>query len=269
MEYNTLWNGVRHSLNNLNAGTIDTSQELTNLDSNNILICVPYLQYNNSELDGLKTFVNNGGELILMDDYGYGNSVLQYLNIDCRFSGAPLLDPLFCYKNQWLPEIIDFAPSVSKGVKEIILNHATDLTNTGTMETLAWSSSSSFLDRNGNETRDKGEPQGPLPVAARQQLGKGEIILVSDPSIFINSMLGRGDNTQFIKNLIGTDTPSGQILLDTSHLVKKPMDLIKTRLNLIKNVLSQPYVVLVLILIIFLLTSLYMLRIGGSVGRKS
>ena len=269
MEYNTLWNGVRHSLNSMNAGTIDTSQELTNVNSNNILICIPYIQYSNSELDGLKTFVNNGGKLILMDDYGYGNSVLQYLNLDCRFSGAPLLDPLFCYKNQWLPEIIDFAPSVSKGLKEIILNHATALTNTGTIETLAWSSSGSFLDRNGNETWDKGEPQGPLPVAARQQLGKGEIILVSDPSILINSMLGRGDNAQFMKNLIGPETTSVQILLDTSHLVKKPMDITKTRLNQIKNVLSQPYVVLALILIIFLLTSLYLLRIGGSVGRKS
>jgi hypothetical protein len=72
-----------------------------------------------------------------------------------------------------------------------------------------------------------------------------------------------------MKNLIGPETTSGQILLDTSHLVKKPMDITKTRLNLIKNVLSQPYVVLALLLIIFLLTSLYLLRIGGSVGRKS
>jgi len=268
MEYNTLWNGVRHSLNDLNASTIDSSHELANIDTNNILICIPYLQYNNSELDGLKTFVDNGGTLMLLDDYGYGNSVLQYFDLDCRFSGAPLLDPLFCYKNQWFPEVTDFAPSVDKGVKEIILNHATALTNTGKMETLAWSSSSSFLDQNGNESWNKGEPQGPLPVAARQKLGKGEIILVSDPSIVINSMLSRGDNSQFLKNLTGADITSGQILLDISHLVKKPMDITKTKLTQIKNILSQPYLVLAVIILLFILTSFYMSRIGGSIERK-
>jgi len=46
------------------------------------------------------------------------------------------------------------------------------------------------------------------------------------------------------------------------------MDITKTRLNLNQKCLSQPYVVLALLLIIFLLTSLYLLRIGGSVGRN-
>ncbi len=269
MEYNTLWNGVRRSLTALNAGTIDTSQELTQVDSNNILICIPYIQYNSSDLEVLKTFLGNGGTLVIMDDYGYGNSILEYLNVDCRFSGAPLLDPLFCYKNQWFPKITDFAPSVNKNIKEVVLNHATALINTGKVDLLAWSSSSSFLDQNGNELLNKGELQGPLPVAARQQIGKGSIILVSDPSILINSMLGQGDNARFLNNLIGKDVNTGQILLDTSHLVKKPMDFTKTKLVQIKSVLSQPYVVLAVILILFLLTSFYMLRIGGSVGRKS
>jgi hypothetical protein len=217
----------------------------------------------------LKTFLGNGGTLVIMDDYGYGNSILEYLNVDCRFSGAPLLDPLFCYKNQWFPKITDFAPSVNKNIKEVVLNHATALINTGKVDLLAWSSSSSFLDQNGNELLNKGELQGPLPVAARQQIGKGSIILVSDPSILINSMLGQGDNARFLNNLIGKDVNTGQILLDTSHLVKKPMDFTKTKLVQIKSVLSQPYVVLAVILILFLLTSFYMLKIGGSVGRKS
>ena len=65
------------------------------------------------------------------------------------------------------------------------------------------------------------------------------------------------------------DVTPGQILLDTSHLIKKPMDLTKAKLVQIKSVLSQPYVILSVILLLFLLTSYYMLRIGGAIGRKS
>ena len=269
MEYNTLWNGIRHSLNELDASAIDSSQELTKLDSKSVLISVPYMKYNNDELAGLKTFVDSGGTLMIMDDYGYGNSILEYLNISCRFSGDPLLDPLFCYKNQWFPKITDFSSLVSTDVKAVVLNHATALVSTENTEVVAWSSSDSFLDRNGNESWDKGEPNGPLPVATKLRYGEGAIILVSDPSIIINSMVGIDDNSLFIRNLLGSEITEGQILMDTSHLVKKPMDITKSKLNDIKTVLSQPYAVLGIVSLLFIFTSIYMLEIGGSIGRKS
>jgi hypothetical protein len=269
MEYNTLWNGIRRSLNELNASTIDSLQGLTKLQSKSILICIPNIQYNNDELERLKTFVDGGGTLVVMDDYGYGNSILEYLNIGCRFSGNPLLDPLFCYKNQWFPKITNFSPLVSQDVEVVVLNHATSLVNTENTEVVAWSSSSSFLDQNGNESWDKGELKGTLPVATKLRFGEGAIILVSDPSILINSMLGRDDNLLFIINLLGSEANGGQILLDTSHLVKKPMDITKSKLIYIKDVLSQPYAVLGIVSLLFIFTSSYMLKIGGSIGRKS
>jgi hypothetical protein len=269
MEYNTIWNGIRHSLKKLNASVIDSSQGLTKLDTRSVLISIPYLQYNNDELERLKTFVDGGGTLMVMDDYGYGNHVLEYLNIDCRFSGSPLLDPLFCYKNQWFPKITDFSPFVRKDVQLVVLNHATALVNTENIEVIAWSSSSSLLDQNGNESWDQGELKGPFPVAAKVHVGKGSITLVSDPSILINSMLGRDDNLQFIRNLLDSEATGGQILLDTSHLVKKPMDITKSNLTNIKNVLSQPYAVLVILSLLFIFTSIFMLKTGGSIGKKS
>ena len=269
MQYNTLWNGVRHSLNELNASAIDSLQGLTPADSNDVLICIPYVQYNNDELESIKTFTENGGTLMLMDDFGYGNSVLEYLNIDCRFSGVPLLDPLYCYKNQWFPEITDFSSSVSKDVKEIVLNHATALINTSDVQVIAQSSSSSFLDQNGNESWDEGELKGPLPVAAKTNFGAGTIILVSDPSILINSMLVKDDNMLFIKNLTGSDTKGAKILLDTSHLVQDPMETTKAKLVGIKAILSQPYSILGIVSVLFIFISIYMLKTGGLIGRKS
>ena len=233
------------------------------------MISIPYTPYKSADLAAYKSFIGNGGTLILMDDFGYGNSVLEYLNIDCRFSGAPLLDPWFCYKNQWFPEVTDFSAAINKDVQEIVLNHGTALINTDNTEELAWSSSSSFLDQNGNETWDEGEIKGPLPVAAKVHFQAGTIILVADPSILINDMLVKDDNLLFIKSLIGTETNGKQVLVDTTHLVKDPMEITKSRLVEIKGVLSQPDVVLGIVSLIFILISIYMLKMGGSIGRKS
>ena len=80
----------------------------------------------------------------MMDDYGYGNSVLAFLGVGVRFTNEPLLDPLFCHKNQWLPKIVDFAPEVDEsGIGVIVLNHATSLTSLEQGEIIAWSSSTS------------------------------------------------------------------------------------------------------------------------------
>jgi len=269
MNYNTTWNGVRHSLNALNADAVDSVQNLPAPINNSILITIPYMQYNNSDLEDLKTFVNNGGTLMVMDDYGFGNSILEYLNVDCRFSGAVLLDPFFCYKNQLFPEITDFSPSISKDVKLVVMNHATALINVAKSDVAAWSSSSSFLDTNDNGTLNKGELQGPLPVAARLNFGGGTIILVSDPSLIINSMLGRDNNLLFVTQLIGPKAQTGYVFVDTSHVVKLPMDITKAKFATFKQILSQPYLLVGIVFIIFMFTSIYVLRTGGAIGRKS
>ena len=264
-----MWNGVRLSLNSLDASIINTPKQVAQLNGSNILISIPYTPYKNDELTSYKKFVNNGGTLVLMDDFGYGNSILGYLNIDCRFSGAPLLDPLYCYKNEWFPKVTDFSPSVRKEVKEIILNHATALINTDKTEVIVWSSLSSYLDQNGNESWDEGELKGPLPVATKLHFGAGTIILVSDPSVLINSILIKNNNMLFIKYLTNSDANGEKVILDSSHLAQDPMELTKSKLFRIKQVLSQPYAVLGIVSLLFIISSTYMLKIGGSIGRKS
>jgi hypothetical protein len=274
MAYNSLWNGLRDSLVELKANTVGTLQGINQPDSKKILISIPYIQYNNDDLAQIKTFVDNGGTLLLMDDYGYGNSVLEYLNVNARFSGSSLLDPLFCYRNQWFPRVMDFSSSiVTTNVHSIVLNHATILNNIEYNQVLAWSSGSSYLDTNGNQSWDKNEPVGPLPIAAKIRSGAGTIILLSDPSILINSMIDnmqfKDDNMIFIENALEPEIKQEPVLVDTGHMVQDPMELAKIKLNEIENILSQPYVVLGIVSLLFILSSRYMLKIGGSIGRKS
>ena len=267
MASNTMWNGLRSFNSEFGADNIDSLDDLPDLPDKTVLVAIPYLEYTNEELSKIKRFVDNGGTLLLMDDYGYGNSVLAYLGVSARFTNKPLLDPLFNYKNQSLPRITEFAPGLKEsGIDVIMLNHATTLTNVTESEATAFSSSASFLDINENGVLDEGEPKGPFVVAAQLRLGKGTLALVSDPSIAINAMIGRDDNYDFIKYLTHYGGEQGKILVDRSHLTQTPLDVSKTRLINTREMLSSPYALVGIIAIIFVAVSRYTLKKEKSIG---
>ena len=236
---NPSWNGLEDMSTAYTAMPLKSLSDLPLLSQGSTLILVPYLDFTPAELEGLHRFVTRGGTLVLADDYGFGNHVLEYLGLKARFSGGVLLDPLFCYKNKWFPRIFHFESSpITSDVESLVLNHATCLTSVETSDALALSSSSSFLDLNGNEEQDEGEPAGPLPVIARCDLGSGQIILISDPSIFINSMENMGSNHEFIQNI--TSTASSGLLVDQSHLPSSNLQQSKSLLASLRKSFSSP-----------------------------
>ncbi len=130
MTSNTMWNGIRDFRSRFHIEAITSLDRLPGQPEKTTLVAIPYTEYTGEELARLKLFVNNGGTLLLMDDYGYGNAVLENLGVSARFAGVPLVDPLFCYKNEQLPMITDLAPEVKEnGIGVLLLNHATILNN--------------------------------------------------------------------------------------------------------------------------------------------
>ena len=264
---NTMWNGLRSFNNEFGADNIDSLDNLPELPDKATLVAIPYLDYSDEELSKIKRFVDNGGTLLLMDDYGYGNSVLTYLGVSIRFTNKPLLDPLFWYKNPSLPRVTNFAPGLKEsGIDVIMLNHATTLTNVTESEATAFSSSASFLDINENSSWDQDEPKGPFVVAAELQTGKGMLVLVSDPSIVISAMIGRDDNYDFMKHLMHYGGEQDRILVDRSHLIQTPLDVSKTSLINAREILSSPYALVGIIAIIFVAVSRYALKKEKSIG---
>ena len=222
---NTLWNGISR----LGAGypyrSLDSLSGLPPEPPGATLITIPYTDYAAAELEQLKSFVTRGGRLILADDYGYGNRVLEYLGLGARFSGAVLLDPLVNYKNENFPRIVHLEPDpLTENYDNLAFNHATGLTDVPAGNILALSSSFSYLDSNGDGTQQEDEPAGPLPVISRHEIGRGQVVLVADPSIFINGMEDIGGNAAFIKNIVAT---SPSLYIDQSHL--KASELHRTR----------------------------------------
>jgi hypothetical protein len=261
MASNSMWNGIRDFTSMSGAAPIDNLKDLQADPQKTVLVAIPYLPYNTDDLFRLKGFVESGNTLVLADDFGYGNDVLAYLGIEARFQHHLLLDPLFCYKNQYLPRITEFSPSLQeKNVTAIVFNHGVVLDNVGSSRAIAWSSTASFLDVNDNGSRDAGEPVGPFVVAAEYRLGPGTVKIVSDPSLILNSMVNQNDNYQFINYLAEKNGQPVVLQLDNSHLSQAPLDASKTTLVDFRNRLSNPFVLVGFIAIIFALAAFFALR---------
>lgn len=231
---NPFWNGTRDMSLNYTTSPLESLSTLPHVPQEATLILIPYLDFTIGELEELNSFITRGGTLILADDYGYGNQILEYLGLKARFSNQILLDPLDNYKNNWFPRIAYFKPNpLTNNLESLVFNHATSLTNIATGEIMAMSSLFSFLDLNSNQIHDEDEPIGRLPVFSRHNLGDGQVMLISDPSIFINSMEAQGSNHNVIQNIAAFT--NSNLLIDQSHL---PLSNLQQTKNLLVRIRS-------------------------------
>ena len=236
---NPFWNGAKSLSSSLPASPLESLSDLAMLPPGATLILIPYLEFAPPELEELDSFVSQGGTVVLADDYGFGNQVLEYLGLKARFAGELLIDPLYYYQKKWFPRVSHLIPSpITNNIRSLVLNHATCLTDVDRSEVLALSSAVSFLDLDGLWWYNEGEPIGPLPVISRHNLGNGKIILISDASIFINSMQGIEDNHTLLQNIAATST--SEIFFDQSHLPTSNLKRTKTLLASIRNSLITP-----------------------------
>jgi hypothetical protein len=265
---NTFWNGSSKLGSHQALTPLETLDDLPAVPEGATLILIPYIRLTSSELEDVGRFVAGGGTLVLADDYGYGNQVLSYLGMEARFSGEALLDPLFSYKNEQLPRVFNLSPdSVTDDVDSLVLNHATCLTDVGAGDVLALSSSFSFLDLNDNQKWDEDEPTGAMPVISSHVQANSRVILVSDPSIFINSMGTLEDNYGIIENIAGVS--SSRLFLDQSHLPYSDLHHTKDLLADVRGVLTTPAgtLALVAVLLIIILRPMWP-RKGGGIGNQ-
>jgi len=121
-------------------------------------------------------------------------------------------------------------------VHELYFNYGTALDVSGTNVTvLARSAPTSYLlaPAGGNATVNA--TTGAHPVLATLDYGNGHIVLLSDPSVFSNDMLGQADNQQLLTsmfaNLTGGNT-AVPIMFDESHFASPPVfSLLYDRIN--------------------------------------
>ncbi len=244
---NTHWNGISDASREFHIRPLTDVGGFPSESRGTVVLVIPSRPPEPSHLQAIRRFVEGGGVLILLDNFGSGNDVLMALGSAIRFSGRVLADPLFNLKNSRLPRILDFAPSpLTVGVEELVFNHATVLTGISTTQAAATSSAVSYLAVNPTGQRDEGASRGPFPVLALEPYKEGYLVAVSDSSILINSMLPQADNRRLFHNAVGLAGANAQVLLDDVLLPRGPLDVTKHALADTRRLLSGPAAALAL-----------------------
>lgn len=204
---NTFWNGMSEAGSLLNPTVLNSFSDLPVSGHNLTLLLIgPERDFTVDEAEAIARFINSGGQVILADELGFGNTLLEKLNLPLRIDGGLVLDPLFKEKSAKLPR----ARYVSTR-QEVILNYASIIR--GCSEPIVQTTSYSYLDRNMNGEWDGGEEKGPFTVGCIVRLGRGELVVFSDSSIFINSMSKLGSNRRLLLDIVG----DRRAILDTTH----------------------------------------------------
>ncbi|MBU1158528.1 MAG: hypothetical protein KKE24_04235 [Candidatus Thermoplasmatota archaeon] len=184
-----------------------------------LMILGPTKSFTTAESGLVGAFVKAGGLLVLADDFGTGNGLLVGMGASSRFSGKLMMDLSFDRSPEFSVCFDLKEDPLTANVSRLLMNYPTSISVSGSGTTvIAESSVASWLDSDGDRTRDLGEPQGPFPLIVRERMGSGSILLLSDPSILINGMIDQLDNGVFADNLV-TDICSLRLAVyfDESH----------------------------------------------------
>jgi hypothetical protein len=131
-------------------------------------------------------FVRAGGRLLLLDDFGHGDTLLE--SFDIQRVPLPARPVLMLRDN---PDLAIAEPGpdehpLTRGVDRVVTNHATGLLQPRLTTAL--------------RVRGQGTPGVALALVA--DTNGGRLIAVGDPSIAMNSLLRYPGNRTFAKNLI-------------------------------------------------------------------
>lgn len=238
--YNSGWNGTSslavstYELGNF-APTLATQASGTDMtivhmnlqdfdlepSTDTLMILGPSEAFSASDGETVRHFVSNGGIVVLADDFGTGNGLLEAIGATSRFSGKLLMDLSFDRRPEFSVCFNFVDDPLTVDLSKILLNHPSSITvNSPDVSIIAESSVASWLDSDGDSVRDMGEPKGPFPVIAKERIGNGTIILLSDPSVLINGMVTQLDNGILAANLISVACDHrASVFFDESHRV--------------------------------------------------
>lgn len=245
---NPYWNGMSQV-----SGDIRPLYNVSALsDSGNgttLLVLSPQDNFTAAESQIVRSFLERGGLVVVMDDYGAANSLLQNIDSPITLDQVPLCQDVDYYLRPSFPIIKDIMPSLlTENVSSIVFDHPVPLNITGNATVIASTSWLGWLDLNDNGLLDKDEPSGAYPVAAQANYGKGELIVIGDPDVLINSMQDKGDNRVLVSNILST----GIVYVDASHGQSVP-PLASVLFTIKYNIFAQFSCVLAILLLAYVL----------------
>ena len=234
---NTGWNGTSLFFSDLDrhmCTDISDPEKLTGYPANTtLLIIAPQRHPTAQELTAYSAFLSKGNTIFLADDFGTGNEILA--GIGSRISILPgnlsSLDRR--YSDPY--SVIAYRTALDSPLmlpEDIALNRPAPLKGGSP---LMLTSVMSWTDANGDRRLNQEEEMGTIPVMATDSLGPGQLIVLSDPSIFINSMYSleeNGNNRNLIRNIVSRESP---VLIDQMNSRTAEVNGLGEILHVIRN----------------------------------
>jgi hypothetical protein len=204
----------------------------------------PGTEFSEGDALQVRDFMETGGTVLLADDFGTGNSLLQALNVSVRLAGTPLSDLAYYSKEPSFPIIADFAVSpLTANVTAVVFNHPSylEVGNSSSITLLGFSSPFSFIDLNGTGRPPRNATIDSNPVMASVKIEKGSLVVISDASMFTNEMMNLYGNKRLLENALKLG--NGSMFLDVVHLRKSPLTdgriALKNGIDSIRNMMER------------------------------
>jgi hypothetical protein len=216
--YNVQWNGTSvfyAYAEERGAREIMNLREIPDTSGAMLLIIAPAGNVSGEDLVQYRSFLLGGNTILLLDDFGTGNQLLEGIGSGIRILSGNLSGIDMEYNTPTSIIVYrDGNSSLLEGVDTLVLNGPAALEGG---EALMVTSILSWIDVDGDGRISGDESLDKYGVMARETIGRGELYVFSDPSILINAMMaeeGLRDNRRFVDAVVNEDR---QVYLDGKY----------------------------------------------------
>lgn len=185
------------------------------------IVIAPDKPYQGADIAHVRQFVEDGGTLVVMENFGPGGEqLIADVGADAQPNGGLLKDDLNYYQAPAMPVAAGVENhTLTTGVDQLTLNYATAI-QPGNATVLIRTSEFAYLVDNDSQGVDDADELSAYPVATVETVENGSVVVVGDPSISINAMVDQPDNGVFLERLY---TQGDTVLFDVSHNEQLPV----------------------------------------------
>jgi uncharacterized membrane protein len=191
-----------------------------------VVIPNPTVDYSDAEIAAIAEYVNNGGGLLIMGEWGpyAGSTILPVVNelaapFDMSFNNDTVYDPNHNDGNNYWPLINDFDPAVAGADVGTVVEFTTCSINTaGTAYPVAWAQSSAYTDMGdlGEFLMDTTPGGGGVPTDMTIQKQVVQMPAPEGIDAITGEEIGSEPATALLAPLKDTDA-GGKVLWDLTH----------------------------------------------------
>jgi len=179
--YNTNWNGTSAFFGMAaDKDFVYSSDDLAS-KSGPILLIAP-----GTDFTGLAAYLGQGNTIIIADQSGNANIFLEDIGSSIRVHNESLRSTSMEYKDMGIFRGTVSTDILGTGVTNLMFNYPGYVTGGNS---LVKTSYFSWIDLDGNNIADSNESLKVYSLIASENISNGRVIVVADPSVFINSML--------------------------------------------------------------------------------